>query len=103
MQETILILEVGADPLADLSAAEKSAILAKYTDEQVRHAAIKVFDLLRKKYKANYRMGRMYENLGDKYKYYDQLYHEYLSNTGAGRNASATSAESVDTRKFRED
>lgn len=102
MNEALLILEIGEEPLAELTPAEKTAILTAFTDTQVRPAAIKVFDLLRKKYKANYRMGRMYENLSDKYSYYEKLYHEYLSNTGAGRNASSTSTETSDPRKFLE-
>ena len=81
------MLEVGSEALSELSSDEKSAILAAYTDAQVMLASMKVFKLLARKYKPNYRMGRMYENLGKKFETYDRLYKEYARNVRAGKLA----------------
>lgn len=81
------MLEVGSEALNELSLDEKIGILSKYTDSQVMLASMKVFKLLARKFQPNYRMGRMYENLGRKFEVYDQLYKEYARNVRAGKLA----------------
>lgn len=103
MQESNLLLEVGAQALSDLSASEKSAILAKYEDGQEKIAGMKVFNILSKKFQSDYRMGRMYEDLSQKYEAYRQLYREYAQAVKAGRfgiDPSTKTTYSVDRQKF---
>lgn len=88
MNETTLMLEIGSEALNELTSDEKSAILSAYSDSQVMLASMKVFKLLARKYQPNYRMGRMYENLGKKFEKYDQLYKEYTKFVRAGKLAN---------------
>lgn len=101
MEQDTLMLEIGEGPISELTSGELDAILTKYTDDQVLLAAMKTFDLLRKKYQPNYKMGKMYEDLGDKYKYYDGLFNQYARSVGAGKVADST-IERQDLGKFRE-
>lgn len=84
MEELTLVLEVGSEALDELSTTEKNAVLAAYTDAQVKFAGMKVFDILRKKFLPTYRMGRMYEDLSAKFEKYDRLYKEYCATVAAG-------------------
>lgn len=88
MQESNLLLEVGAQAISDLSSDEKTAILARYSDGEEKMAGMKVFSVLMKKYRANYRMGRMYESLSQKYEAYRILYYEYAQSVKAGKTSS---------------
>ena len=85
MQESNLLLEVGAQALNDLSADEKIAILARYDDGQEKIAGMKVFSILMKKFKSDYRMGRLYEDRSQKYEAYRQIYREYCQMVSAGK------------------
>ena len=85
MDELTLILEVGSEALDELSDTEKNAILANYTNAQVKYAGMKVFDILRKKFLPTYRMGRMYEELSAKFEKYDRLFKEYCQAMNAGK------------------
>jgi pantothenate kinase len=85
MKESVLLLETGSQALAELTSDELNLILAKFTDDQVRQAAMNVFNLLRKKFKATYRMGTLYREETSKYKFYDQMYKEYARSLKAGR------------------
>lgn len=86
MEESTLLLEVGAEALSELSPDEKTAILARYSDEQASQAGLKVFGLLMKKFQPNYRMGKMYEDLSDKYEAYRRIYLDYCRVLKAGRS-----------------
>jgi hypothetical protein len=104
MTEAIIILEVTEAVWAELSAAEKAGMLAKYADTQVLPCAMHVFNLLRKKFQPNYRMGKMYENLSDKYKFFDQLYKEYTQKVNAGYTSPVSETyEQIDVDRFRAD
>jgi hypothetical protein len=46
---------------------------------------MKVFGLLAKKFQPNYRMGKMYEDLSQKYEAYQRIYNMYCRNMCAGR------------------
>lgn len=84
MKESTLLFEVGSEALNDLTPHEKELILAAFTDTQVKQAALKVFDLLMKKYQGAYRMGTMYEDLSAKYRNYKELYNKLASEINAG-------------------
>ncbi len=106
MDSSVLLLEIGSVALADLSSDELSAILAAYTNAQVRLAGMKTFELLRKKYQPTYRMGRTYEELSKKYEWYDKIYKEYASSTDAGiseTDVDADDIETIDRYKFMSD
>lgn len=103
MQESNLLLEVGAQALRDLSTDEKTAILDKYEDGREKLAGMKVFNILRKKFQADYRMGRMYEDLSQKFEAYDRLYKEYAQAVKAGRlglDPSKNETYTIDRYKF---
>jgi len=90
-----LLLEVGAEACRELSEEELSVILATYTDAQPKLAGLAVFDILRKKYQPNYRMGKAYEALSDKYVAYDRLYKEYASIIAAGASSEEVEKEKI--------
>ena len=104
MLESTLLLEVGSEALNDLTSDEKTAILARYTNAQVKYAGLKTFDLLRKKYQCNYKMGRMYEYLSQKYDAYERRYKEYSQAIKAGKiaNEDTSDVKVVDGQKFRD-
>lgn len=85
MQEANLLLEVGTQALNDLSVDEKDAILLKYSDGEEKLAGMRIFSILMKKFKSDYRMGRMYEDLSQKYETYRRLYYEYAHSVKAGK------------------
>lgn len=84
MNSDILLAEIGSVALGDLADSEVAYILSKYTDTDNRAAGMDVFNLLRKKFKPSYRMGKTYEALSDKYKMYDQIFKEYANTISAG-------------------
>ena len=100
MNETNLLLEVGAQALKDLSADEKQGILGKYQDGQEALAGLHVFSLLMKKYKANYRMGRMYVYESQKYEAYRDIYREYSRSVNAGRRGPLGVGSNLTKDKF---
>ncbi len=102
MDSANLLLEVGAQAIKDLSAGEEAAILAKYANGQEALAGLHVFSLLTKKFKANYRMGRMYQNESQKYEAYRQIYYEYTRSVNAGKVKSQTATVDPVGRKFQE-
>lgn len=100
MDEITLTLEVGSEAIDELSTTEKNSILATYSNEQVKYAALKVFDILRKKFLPTYRMGRMYEDLSAKFEKYDKLYKEYCSVVGAGKHGTITTENDIERWKW---
>jgi len=93
MLESTLLLEIGSEALSELSTDEKEALLARYTDAQASVAGLKAFGLLMKKFQPNYRMGKMYEDLSDKYEAYRRIYNLYCQNINAGRTGSSGTDE----------
>ena len=87
-----LLLEIGEEAYGEMSIAERNAIAAKYTVAQTRMAGLHAFQLLMKKYKANYRMGKVYESLGDKFDAYRKIYNWYCQTVKAG-SITATDEE----------
>ncbi len=103
MLEATLLLEIGSEALSELSTDEKEAILARYTDAQASVAGLKVFSILMKKFQPNYRMGKMYEDLSQKYDAYRQIYNLYCLNLNAGRTtkpAKGTPRYDVEKNKY---
>lgn len=93
-----LLLEIGEEALNELSVKEKNAIAAKYTVAQTRVAGLHAFQLLMKKFKPNYRMGKTYEALSEKFIAYRQLYNWYCQTVAAGRiTATETQLDDVET------
>ena len=104
MDESTLLLEVGSEALSELTTDEKSAILNRYTNTQVKFAGMKTFDVLRKKFQPNYRMGRMYESLSQKFEFYNRMYTQYARDIRAGKLGHTDYGEkkSIDPDKFRQ-
>lgn len=102
-----LLLEIGSQAHDDLTSNEISSLTTNYTSSQKSMAGMKAFDLLRKKFRPTYRMGRTYKHLTDKYKFYDMLYKEYAATTDAGKVTSTSEdrsdRESLDRYKFTAD
>lgn len=84
MTSNDLLLEIGSVAYADLTTGEINAIAARYSVADVKLAGMKAFELLSKKFEANYRMGRMYEHLSQKYEHYKVVYKRYLTQLNAG-------------------
>lgn len=85
MQEVKLLEAIGSEALSELTQDEKAIILGKFSDDQIYEAAMFAFSLLMKKYRPSYRMGRMYEELGQKYEFYYKLYVMYANMVKAGK------------------
>lgn len=100
MKQEDLLLEVGTQALNDLSSDEKNAILNKYEEGQETMAGLKVFSILMKKFQADYRMGRMYEDLSQKYEAYRNLYFQYAKGTKAGKSSINEETYDVERSKF---
>jgi len=76
-----LRLEIGTEGYDELTDVERDACLSCSTPTI---AALRAFDLLRKKYRPSYRLGRMYEDLSSKYIHYNSLYREYQQMVSRG-------------------
>jgi hypothetical protein len=101
MDHDNLLLEVGAQAINDLSADELYLILDKYANGQETLAGIHVFNLLTKKFKGNWRMGRMYRHDSQKYEAYRQVQREYARSLNAGRSKGTTVPDDSLRDKFK--
>jgi len=107
MTSAELLLEIGSEAYADLSDSEIVALCAKYSATYSSHAGLHAFQLLMKKFKATYRMGKTYEKLSDKFESYRRIYNWYCGRVKAGK-VTATSTqiddvETIDSNKFKAD
>lgn len=100
MLEHNLLLEVGSEAIEDLTADEKDAILRKFSDSEPRRAGMKVFYILMRKFESDYRMGRMYEDLSQKYEAYRRIYNWYAKSVSAGSTTSGEDKFNVPRYKF---
>jgi hypothetical protein len=80
-----LLLEIGSKAYADLTTQEIHAIVTTYSSEQKKMAGMKAFELLWKKFQANYKMGRMYEAESQKYEAYHKIFVWYTQQVQAGK------------------
>lgn len=107
METDELLLEIGSQAYDDLTSTEISSLTTNYTSSQKSLAGMKAFDLLRKKFRSTYRMGRTYEKLSDKYEFYDRLYKEYAMTVAAGKVTSTSDDQedrhNIDRYKFTAD
>lgn len=107
MTEDEILLEIGSQAYSDLTETEINSLITNYSSSQKSVAGMKAFDLLRKKFRPTYRMGRTYKDLSDKYKFYDMLYKEYAATTDAGKVTSSSDDRSdrnnIDRYKFTAD
>jgi len=87
MTEDTLELEIGSEAFDDLTSSEVTFIINKYGD--VKQAGMKAFELLWKKFKPTYRLGKLYEKESEKYAAYKEIYMMYASQLGAGRITSS--------------
>ena len=101
---TDLMLEIGSEAYKDLTTDEINAIIGRYDISQIRLAGMKAFELLTKKFKPTYRMGKTYKALSDKYQAYRKVYEWYCNVVGAGRNTGpeTTTIRPLSRYKWRE-
>ena len=97
-----LKLEIGAAAFEDLTDDEVAIILKNYSSDTIRLAGMKAFEILSKKFQPNYRMGRLYEELGSKYEYYQRMYDRYARMVRAGSvpNVDTTGKYQLDRNKW---
>ena len=88
-----LRIEIGSDAYGDLTSDEVNAICLKYSPGEERLAGMKAFELLSKKFKPSYRMGRMYEEQSQKYEHYNRIYARYASGVSAGYSPSGLTGD----------
>ena len=79
-----LKMEIGSEAYAELYSEEVIHICQKYDSDEILLAGQKAFEILYKKFQPNYRMGRMYENLSDKFQAYKEIYDRYARSVNAG-------------------
>jgi len=72
-----LKVEIGTEAWEDLSPDEVVYICKSFSADQLQHAAQKAFEILWKKFRPNYRMGRTFKALSDKYENYYKIYLMY--------------------------
>jgi len=77
-----LLLEIGSEALSELTDKEIDAICQRYSN--VRQAGMRAFELLMRKYRPSYRMGRMYVRESEKFEFYRREYERLASMLGAG-------------------
>lgn len=97
-----LLLEIGEEAYNELALVERNAIAAKYSVAQTRMAGLHSFQLLMKKFRPHYRMGKTYEALGDKFKSYKETYNWYCQTVKAGK-ITATDDELDDVKTVERD
>jgi hypothetical protein len=107
MLESELLLEIGSQAYDDLTSTEITHLTSAYTSSQISLAGLKAFDLLRKKFQPTYRMGKTYENLSQKYEFYNKIYKEYAMTVNAGKISSTSDErddhQNIDRWKFTSD
>ena len=89
MTEQDLELEIGGEALSDLTSDEITYIVTTFSD--IKQAGMKAFELLWKKFKPTYRMGKLYERESEKYQNYKEVYLLYSKMVSAGRSTSTIS------------
>ncbi len=73
----LLKTEIGSEAFAELDEDEVAYICKSFTSDQIYQAAQKAFEILWKKFRPNYRMGRSFKALSDKYQTYYNIYLHY--------------------------
>ena len=81
LEESALRLEVGTEGWEELTEEERTYLLGF---SSLTLAALRAFDLLRKKYRPTYRLGRTWEDLDAKYRRYEALFREYRLRVAQG-------------------
>ena len=92
-----LKLEIGSEAFNNLTSDEVNAICSNV--DSVVFGAMKAFELLWKKFKPTYRLGKMYKAESDRYKAYYEMFCWYTRQVKAGY--CNKSSESVDIAKWR--
>lgn len=91
-----LKIEVGERAWGLLTADEQTAILTG-SGTNLALAGMRTFELLWKRFKPTYRMGKIYQADSDRYEEYYKMYCQYAKSLGAGvRYSTARTKPSVD-------
>ena len=94
-----LLLEMGAEAYGLLTPDEVNAICG--ATDNVLYGAMKGFELLWKKFRPSYRLGKMYKKESDRYSEYYKIYCHYAQQVNAGYHGPGDDLTSVDFDKWR--
>jgi hypothetical protein len=83
LTEYQIIAEVGSTAWDKLTDTEKAAVLS-LAGNSASTAGMRVFELLWKKFRPTYKMGKLYEKDSEMYEQYYKMYCLYARSTGAG-------------------
>jgi len=100
MTEEQLRLEIGSEAFSNLTPEEVSYIVGKYSN--VKLAGMKAFELLWKKFKPSYRMGKLYEEESERYLAYKEIYLQYVRQLSSGVHKSGSRGGTVRRDKWSE-
>ena len=90
---TDLKIEMGSEAFSELDDDELNYIVSTY--DEVSHGAMKAFEILMKKYRPNYRMGKMFCVESAKFEAYERMYKWYASQISAGVSAQRDESDIV--------
>ena len=94
ISEVELKIEIGSTAYDDLERDELNFICQN--SDSVAFGGLKAFEILMKKYKPSYKMGRMFCNDGDKYAAYRDIFNSYARQFSAGKLESLDSSDVVE-------
>ncbi|MCK4521998.1 MAG: hypothetical protein KAU20_05475 [Nanoarchaeota archaeon] len=100
MTEEQLKLEIGSEAFLDLTPDEVAHFISEYSD--IKLAGMKVFELLWKKFKPTYRMGKLYEKESDRYKAYKEIFLQYVKQLSVGIHTGSSQANIIERSKWSE-
>ena len=91
------MLEIGSEAYNNLTSDEATAICSNV--DSVAYGAMKAFELLWKKFKPTYRLGKMYKKESDRYEAYYRMFCWYTRQIKAGY--CNTTDTPIDVAKWR--
>ncbi len=90
---TELKIEIGATAYDELDSDEIGYICGN--SASIAFAGLKAFEILMKKYKPSYKMGKLFCNDGDKYKAYRDMFVMYSRQFSAGTLKSKSDSDVI--------
>lgn len=98
MTEEQLKLEIGSEAFTHLTPEEVACITSGYSN--VKLAGMKAFELLWKKFKPTYRMGKLYEKESDRYVAYKEIYLQYVKQLSSGIHTGNSQSSAIERSKW---
>jgi len=95
LPERSLKLEIGSEAFSELTDEEVYDICQRYDVGEEKLAGMKAFELLMKKFRPTYRLGRLYEDLSAKFEHYRRMFVWYAQQLKAGRSGEGEGTDYV--------